>query len=156
MKHFRALFCAVAMATACGLAAQATAPGNGVVLTVRFPHDVTIGKMPAAGGRQEIAETIRLTLTNNSAASVTLQKGNECETHVWTVTDRAGQPVDDRAMCMMIYMPVTQTIAPHGSFAATESVALDGAKYQDGAQYTLHYTFWGIAADAPFTTHVAR
>ena len=156
MKRFGAGFFAVTLA--CGLAAQAqeTAPGNAMVLTAVFPHKVTIGKMPAAGGSHVVGETVRLTLTNNSAASVTLHKANDCETRIWTVTDLSGQMIDDRAICPMIFMPVTRTIAPHASFTTAEEVALDGAKYRDGAQYTLHYTFWGIAAATTFTTHVAH
>ncbi|MGB8363530.1 MAG: hypothetical protein ACLQUZ_01260 [Rhizomicrobium sp.] len=156
MKHFTIGF--FAMTLACGLTAQAqeTAPGNAIVLTIEFPHEVTIGKMPATGGSPVVGETIRLTLTNNSSASVTLHKANDCETRIWTVTDSSGQLIDDRAVCPMIFMPVTQTIAPHARFTATENVALDGTKYRDGAQYTLHYTFWGIAAAAAFTAHVAH
>ncbi len=166
MKQFKARLSALAMVMLCGLAAspacaataqaQQTAPGNEVELAAQFPHDVTIGKMAATGGSHVLTETIRLTLTNNSTASVTLKKANDCQTHIWTITDSTGQTIDDRAMCMMIYMPVTQTIAPHGKFAATQSVTLDGSKYQDSGQYTLHYTFWGVTANLNFTVHVVQ
>ena len=56
----------------------------------------------------------------------------------------------------MIFIPVKLSIAAHGTFTGTQTVVLAGTKYQDGGRYTLHYTFWGIEADAPFTVHVAR
>jgi hypothetical protein len=139
-----------------GCAADAQTPPAPVVLTVSFPTDVTINHMSANGGEQILPETAQLTLTNTSPAAVTLQKANDCESHVWTVGDANGNTIDDRAICPMIFMPVNLPLAAHGTFTGTETVSLASAKYQNGAPYTLHYVFWGIKADAAFTVHVAQ
>ena len=57
-------------------------------------------------------------------------------------------------ICPMIFMPVKLTLAPHASVMADKLVLLDGSKYKDGATYALHYSFWGVAAEARFTAHV--
>ena len=149
MKNVSIGLSLLAVTLACGSAvrAQESSPDGSVTLAVGLPAELTLGKPPTA-------QTINLTLVNNSAAAITLRKSNECETHLWTITDAGGAAVDDREMCMMIFMPVTVTIAAHGRFEAAESLTLDGAKFHDGARYTLHYRFWGIASDAPFMVHV--
>ena len=135
---------------------QPVTPSNDVVLVAKFPHHITIRRPAGTTGSQNLAETIRLTLVNSSGKAVELKKANACESHVWTVADSTGQTIDDRAICPMIYMPVTQNIAPHGKLRARQRVTLDGSKYQDGGEYTLRYTFWGVAADVRFTTHIVR
>jgi hypothetical protein len=127
-----------------------------IVLTIGFPQRIAIGKPPPSGPAPATNVKVQLKLTNNSDAPVTLNKANDCESHIWTVSDSAGVRIDDRDICPMIFMPVTETIPAHGTFGAAEIVMLDGAKYRDGGRYTLHYTFWGIAADAAFTTHIAQ
>jgi hypothetical protein len=142
----------------CAAGAQTPSPSAPppVTLTISFPTDVTINHMSANGGEQILPETAQLTLTNISPAAVTLQKANDCESHVWTVSDADGNTIDDRAICPMIFMPVNLPLAAHGTFTGTETVSLASAKYLNGAHYTLHYTFWGIKADASFTVHVAQ
>jgi hypothetical protein len=110
----------------------------------------------AAGAEQTVPVTAQLTLANTSASAVTLQRPNDCQSHVWTVSDASGNTVDDRAICPMIFIPVSLSIAAHGTFTGTETVTLTGTKYQDGGHYTLHYTFWGVKADAAFTAHVVQ
>jgi hypothetical protein len=147
-----------AMAAGCTAGAQTPPPttSSPVTLTISFPSEVTINHMGSDRGEQILAETAQLTLTNNSTAAITLQKANECETHVWTVSDANGNTIDDRAICPMIFVPVNLPLAAHGTFTGTETVSLASAKYLNGGHYTLHYTFWGAKADAPFIVHLAQ
>ena len=147
-----AALCSFALASACTATAQPPMPSGGVTLAVQFPGDVTIDR----AGAQRTTETIRLVLTNSSSSAISLQRPNDCETRIWTVTDSMHQTIDDQAICPMIFLPVTLTIGPHAAFTATKLVMLDGSKYQDGARYALHYTFWGVAAESAFTAHVVN
>jgi hypothetical protein len=149
-----AALCSFALASACTATAQPPMPAGGVTLAAQFPGDVTVNRMPP--GAQRTTETIQLVLTNSSASAITLQRPNDCETRLWTVTDSMHQTIDDQAICPMIFLPVSLTIGPHATFAATKLVMLDGSKYQDGVRYTLHYTFWGVAAEVGFTAHVVN
>jgi hypothetical protein len=151
-----AVLCSFAAVPACTAAAPPPAPDGTLTLTAQFPADVTINKMPPVTPGAKTAETVKLTLTNSGAAPVTLQRPNDCQSHTWTVSDSSGQTIDDLSICPMIFMPVTLTIAAHGSSTGTEPVKIDNSKYQDGGHYTLHYAFWGISADAPFTVHVVQ
>jgi len=156
----------IAVALCCGLAAACTAGAqpsqpppvatSAITLSVVFPADVTINRVAATGGEQFVPETAQLTLTNNSSSAVVLQKPNDCQSHVWTVSDAAGNTIDDRAICPMIFMPVRQPIDAHGTFTATQTVSLSASKYVNDGHYTLNYTFWGIKSAAPFTTHINR
>jgi len=151
-----ALLCAVAAGCAASAQTPPPSPPPAVKLAISFPADVTINHMSANGGEQILPETAQLTLTNASSSAVTLQKANDCESHIWTVSDANGNMIDGRNICPMIFMPVNLPLAAHGTFAGTQTVSLASAKYLNGGLYTLHYTFWGIKADAPFTVHVAQ
>jgi hypothetical protein len=146
-----ALACMVLAGCAAGAQTPPT-PESLVRLTMSFPADVTI--IPSNAIVQTPPRTVQLTLTNTSSLAVTLRRPNDCQTHIWTVSDASGNTIDDRAICPMIFMQVALPLAPHGTFSTAQMVPLAYNKYQDGGHYTLHYTFWGIKADAPFTTHV--
>ena len=139
----------------CAAGAQTpSTPPSPVTLTMSFPADVTI--MPLNAIVQTPPQMAQLALTNTSASPLVLQRPNDCQAHVWTVSDASGNTIDDRAICPMIFIPVRLSIAAHGTFTGTETVTLTGTKYQDGGHYTLHYTFWGAKADAAFTAHVVQ
>jgi hypothetical protein len=125
-------------------------PASDVTLAIQFPGDVNLS------ATQRTSQTIVLTLTNNSSSAVTLERPNLCQAHTWTATDSAGQVIDGQSICPMIFIPVKQALPAHAPFAATESMSMDGSKYKDGAHYTLHYSFWGVSADAEFTAHLAK
>jgi hypothetical protein len=136
---------------ACAAPAQPPAnPASNVTLSIRFPSDVTLS------ATQRTPQTIVLTLTNNSSSDVTLERPNFCQAHTWTATDPAGAMIDGQTICPMIFIPVKQVVPAHAPFTATESMPMDGSKYKDGAHYTLHYSFWGVSADAQFTAHIAK
>jgi hypothetical protein len=148
-----ALACMVLAGCAAGAQTPPT-PESLVTLTISFPADVTI--MPFNAIVQTPPQTAQLTLTNTSALSVTLRRPNDCQVHIWTVSDSAGNLIDDRAICPMIFMQVALPLAAHGTFKTAQILPLAYDKYRDGGHYTLHYTFWGIKADAPFTVHVVK
>jgi hypothetical protein len=137
---------------ACAAPAQSPPanPASAVTLAIQFPSDI------ALSAAQRAPQTIVLTLTNNSAGTVALERPNFCQAHTWTATGSSGQVVDGQSICPMIFIPVKQVLPPHAPFTATESLSMDGSKYKDGARYTLHYSFWGVNADAQFTAHLSK
>jgi hypothetical protein len=151
-----ALACLVAAGCTAGAQTPQTPPADAVTLSISFPADIKINRILPAGAEQTVPVTAQLALTNTSASAVTLQRPNDCQSHVWTVSDASGSTIDDRAICPMIFIPVRLSIAAHGTFTGTETVTLTGTKYRDGGHYTLHYTFWGAKADAAFTAHVVQ
>lgn len=58
--------------------------------------------------------------------------------------------VTDHGICMMIYQPQSNTLAPGAMQSEVKSISLSAADYREGETYTLHYRFWGVLADAPF------
>jgi len=142
---------------AAGCAAGAQTPStqaSPVTLTISFPAQVTI--MPVNAIVQTPPQMAQLALNNTSSSPLTLQRPNDCQAHVWTVSDESGNTIDDRAICPMIFMPVSLSLAAHGTFTTAQTVSLAYDKYRDGGHYMLHYTFWGLKADAPFTVHLAH
>jgi len=134
------LSCLALALTAC----SGAAPPPAVTLEIALASPVSL----PASGRADVPVT--LTLRNGSAAPVTLTGSNECVTHTWTVTDAAGQDVDGRTICPMIYMPRTHVLAP-GEWRSNAVLTLDAGKYAAGGHYALHYRFWGVSADAAFS-----
>ena len=126
----------------CGCSALAAPPP--VTLKVGIPSPIALPDQ----GKVELH--VELVLTNPTAAAVTVTGSNRCVTHTWRVTDDQGNVVDDRSMCPMIYMPQEQMLAP-GDWRSDDGIVVDAAKYTDGGHYVLHYTFWGVSADAAFT-----
>jgi hypothetical protein len=112
--------------------------------------------MPLNAIVQTPPQMAQLALTNTSASPLVLQRPNDCQAHVWTVSDASGNTIDDRAICPMIFLPVKLNLAAHATFATSQTVALAYDKYRDGGHYVLHYTFWSFKADAPFTIHVTK
>jgi hypothetical protein len=156
---FRGRNFAVALAclglAGCAAGAQTPpTPASAVTLTISFPADVTI--MPLNAIVQTPPQMAQLALANTSSSPLALRSPNDCQAHVWTVTDANGNTIDDRNICPMIFMQVTLRLAAHGTFTTSQTVPLAYDKYRDGGHYTLHYTFWGLKADAPFTVHVVQ
>lgn len=124
--------------------ASALAAPPAVTLKVGMPPAVTL---PAQG---KVQLHVELVLTNKSSSPVTLTGSNACVTHTWRITDPAGQLVDDRSICPMIYMPQSHVLEP-GEWRSDDTITVDSAKYRSGVRYTLHYRFWGVDGDAPFS-----
>ncbi len=147
------LACLVAAGCAAGAQTPPT-PATAVTLTMSFPADVTV--MPLNAIVETPPQMAQLALANTSSSPLVLQTSNDCQAHVWTVSDASGATIDDRAICPMIFMPVKLSLAAHGVFTTSQTVPLSYDKYRDGGHYMLHYTFWGLKADAPFTVHTAH
>jgi len=133
-----AAFAALLALTPAALAAPAT-------LTVRIAPVVIL-----SAGQENVTVPVTLTLTNSSDQPSTLRASNGCEINTWNVTDSKNTIVTDHEICMMIYQPQTNTLAPGASQLEVKSLSLRAADYREGESYTLHYRFWGIFADAPF------
>jgi len=133
-----AAFAALVALTPAALAAPAT-------LAVKIAPVVIL-----TGGQENVVVPVTLTLANPSDQPATLKASNGCEINIWNVTDSKNTIVTDHGICMMIYQPQTNTLAPGASQSEVKSISLRTADYREGESYTLHYRFWGISADAPF------
>lgn len=107
-------------------------------------------------GQENMTVPVTLTLANPSDQPATLTASNKCEINIWSVTDSKGGEVANHGICMMIYQPQTDTLAPGASQTAEETIALHAADYREGESYALHYRFWGVAADAAFAVKQGR
>lgn len=134
-----------AFAAMLALAPSALAAPDVVTLTVKIARVVVL-----PDGQDDVTVPVMLTLANKSGEAVTLRTSNRCQIHIWKVTDSAGGIVMDHDICMMIYMPQTDTLAPGERQTENESISLKATKFREGETYTLHYRFWGIFAEAKF------
>lgn len=132
------------------LALAPAALAGPVTLTVKI---VPVVVLPA--GQENVTVPVTLTLANVSDRAVTLQASNTCEIHIWKVTDSKGVVVTDHGICMMIYQPQSDTLAPGERQTADASISLHAADYRAGETYTLDYRFWGVSAEAEFAVKPA-
>jgi hypothetical protein len=136
-----AAFAALLALTPAALAALA-AP---VTLTAKLAPIVVL---PV--GEENVTVPVTLTLANPSDQPATLKASNKCEINIWSVTDASGGEVTNHGICMMIYQPQSNTLAPGASQTAEESISLHAADYREDESYTLQYRFWGVSAQAAF------
>ena len=140
----------------------------GVALVTAIPANAAVAKTGPAGVRLTadfpktiemntgmLTETINLTLKNTRKKTVTLKASNEYAIHLYDVADATGQMVESHRIVPMIYQPQSLDLPGGGTTSATASVTLDTTKYHD-ADYTLHYTFWGVNTDAKFSVKIVK
>ncbi|MDE2135594.1 MAG: hypothetical protein KGM97_00365 [Alphaproteobacteria bacterium] len=127
------------------LASAPAAMAEPVTLTVKIAPVVVL-----PDGQENATVPVTLTLANASNQAVTLQASNNCEIHIWKVTDSKGTVVTDHGICMMIYQPQSDTLAPGAHQTADAGISLHAADYRAGETYTLDYRFWNISAEAKF------
>lgn len=101
-------------------------------------------------GQENVTVPVTLTLANPSDQPVTLKASNRCEINIWSVTDSKSGEVTNHGICMMIYQPQSNTLAPGALQTAEETMSLHAADYREGESYTLRYRFWGISAQVAF------
>lgn len=132
----------VAALVACAAAASAESPA-GVSMTAKLPPLVYM-----TGSGPSIATAI-MAVENKTGAVVPLTVPNSCGIALWSVTDPQGKVIEGHNICPMIYQPQIYNLPAAGRHDNL-TIDFDGKDYRDGATYTLHLSYWGLTADAPF------
>ena len=119
-----------------------------VLLTATFPSDVTFNVGP-------VKNDIALKLANNTKGDVDLTVGNKCLVHIYEVVDAKGNDVES-TFCTAEFDPQKLTLREAEVKQETDPVVLHSENYQDKAEYTLIYSFWGVTVQKKFIAHVVK
>jgi hypothetical protein len=136
-------------------AAQAQVPDR-ITVSVSLPPEVTINRMPPIPERLPVNLPVTVAITNRTQATEMLHANDPCAVHHWEVADAAGQVVDREKDEVCTQQIQARVLDPGETLRAERSLTLDGKALRDGESYTLHYRFWGFAAEGRFRARVVH
>lgn len=120
------------------------------------PNEVWVNLMLPVPNKVLVSVPIVAFLTNESDEVATVAASTPCDVHYWEVRADGGNIVQaepPEAICA--YQYVLRELKPGETLRGDNTLLLNGKLLADGAEYSVHYKFFGHAAIGRFVAHHA-